>query len=131
MRSRGRHTLQLSIQLHFELGNRSPSCFTLTAKTDFTPVTSFLSRCLIDDAESFAQAGTDVGRYLYFITWEDHSLSLSLFPSFEITPGIEELISHRGRVDSLVKILVFLFSSARPADVTIKTFRFMERQRIV
>ena len=69
----------------------------------------FLPRCLIDDAESFAHAETDVvGRYLYFITWEEFPpvlpTTLSLFPSFEITPGIEELISHRARVDSLAKI---------------------------
>lgn len=36
------------------------------------------------------------------------SLSLSS-PPLKIPPGIEELISHRERVDSLAKILVFLF----------------------
>lgn len=81
----------------------------------------FLPRCLIDDAEFSAHAKTrqtSDGRYLYFITWEEFpqffrplSPFLSLFPSFEITPGIEELISHRARGDPLARILVFLFRS--------------------
>ena len=118
---RSHHTLQLSIQLLFELGNRSLASLWRRKQISRRLLPSFLPRCLIDDAEFSAHAKTrqtSDGRYLYFITWEEFpqffrplSPFLSLFPSFEITPGIEELISHRARGDPLARILVFLFRS--------------------